>query len=219
MQFIFVYGTLRKEERASGTLDDCEFIGPAHVGNRVGQAVDPATGEMVAIAPFLLTLPGHSHFPAVVTVPQASAQENGLRIPQQRIRGEVYRLPAGNRQEISQRLDQYEGYPRLYGRTEVMAFLESGHNVRCHMYYMLLGLDHLRDFRVITSGDWKAREDTVPYREYTAPGYDHGNNQPRRDAGLDDVFNRIRAYRAGPHHVHVIDDEIDEDEIPDEEFG
>lgn len=198
MQYVFVYGTLRKGERASGILDDCRYVGLASISNGVTQLNDTALGEPISVAPLLLTLPGHDHYPAVVTVRDAEARENNLRIPDQRIRGEVYQIPdqpPERREEIRRRLDQYEGYPRLYGRTQVMAFLDDGTPIRAHIYYMVLSPAHLTDFRVITSGDWKDRAQSVPYLEYTSQEYDHGD---RRVHGQDrDIFdydrmNRIR---------------------------
>lgn len=205
MKFVFVYGTLLSGERANHMLEGCRCHGAATFDGDMGEVISPASGETVRTSLARLCLPGHGGFPAITVMERQEEQDNNIRIPRAYIHGEVYELPEENGREIAAALDAYEGYPRLYGRTERVVFLDrTGNPVRVWLYYMLQDMQQLENFRVIDSGSWKDREETTPYFEAVEQGVDAG--------GMDMMFARIPGIRRGAAIHAEIPDEPEDDE-------
>lgn len=84
--YIFVYGTLRKDERANRMMRKCEYMGEDRI---VGRIYDLGS------------------FPGMKTVTRVFNTEEPIVV------GDVYQIPD---EDVINALDYYEGYPSLYNR-------------------------------------------------------------------------------------------------------
>lgn len=118
---VFVYGTLRKGRSANGKFDGkAEFKGTTRI-----------TAELYDI----------SWFPGIRVVGNGEFISEGPTVV-----GDVYEITSD---DLSSRLDSYEGYPTLYGRKQVQT--ESGETVWVYEF----NDDNPREkYRLITTGEW-----------------------------------------------------------------
>lgn len=215
MRFVFVYGTLMSGEGANRYLDGCKCLGTAQFDGSLGSVVSPATGATIQTSRSMLCLPGHGGFPAITAMDREDARELNIQVPHNIIRGEVYELPVDNRRAVSEALDRYEGYPRLYGRTERVVYLDKNMSgVRAWLYYMIQDAQQLEQFRVIDSGSWKDREATTPYFDVVEQGA-----QQAPGAGLDAIFTRVPGLRGARIRTQGIDYEYFAEDEPEEMEG
>ena len=116
---IFVYGSLRQGESADLSLSSgCEFVGE-----------DSVNGLLFDI----------SWFPGVVLTKNSGFDP---KLPE--VYGEVYRIKDA---KMTRQLDSYEGYPNLYGRSQVET--SRSRFVWVYTYNGIVG-----DNQRIMSGDW-----------------------------------------------------------------
>ena len=126
---LFVYGTLRRGERADLTN---QFRGV------VNEHVGPARANGL-----IYHLGG---FPGVKLVGKgASGRRFNKDAPV--VHGDVFRLSSD---VICHALDSYEGYPNLYNRVQVP--LDTGETAWMYVYN-----HEVEQSQLIASGDWKAR--------------------------------------------------------------
>jgi len=129
---LFVYGTLRRGERADLAKGQNSF-GVSFVGE------DRINGKMYNIGSF----PG-------LKIPECLNQEmcDGFCESCDAIVGDVFRV---REESITALLDAYEGYPFMYDRRVVT--MESGRKAWVYTYNY-----EVKDDSLIESGDWKDRD-------------------------------------------------------------
>lgn len=143
-EYIFVYGTLRKGERADLSREQSHFS-----AQFVGE--DRIAGVLYNLGSY----PGvknasdfeNSAIPAAGVEAGSSLSET--------ITGEVFRARDDS---LGQVLDAYEGFPYLYNREQVTT--ENGRLVWVYTYN-----DDVPAEKLIPSGDWKARHVVEASRE------------------------------------------------------
>lgn len=122
---VFVYGTLRHGESADISK---KFEGIVPVG------VDRINGQIFDVGWYPGLKPVSEDFDFLTGEPKVT--------------GEVYIIPD---EKAVSRLDEYEGYPALYGRREFET--ESGKTVWAYVYNR-----PVQYHDIVVSGDWKQRE-------------------------------------------------------------
>lgn len=144
---IFVYGTLLTDEPANGLITQyAELVGAGTLNT----------------SDFLLCLPPHGLFPAIVRLPSnliRSAVNRDL-INNVSIRGEVWRIEHEHNTEALYHLDMYEGYPHLYHRQRFVIDLDCNAITEAIAYFMPYDDEILTTYSLVTSGSWKDRAHT-----------------------------------------------------------
>lgn len=107
--FFFVYGTLKEGYNNNRLLKDSEFIGEASTQGKF---------TLLDYGP-----------PALVG--EKTTGVDGLSLP---VKGEVYRVTS---KKVVERLDELEGYPRVYSRDVMPVILGDSKVVNAWCYHML----------------------------------------------------------------------------------
>lgn len=126
---VFVYGTLRHGESAD---INNKFEGIVPVG------VDRINGQIFDVG----------WYPGLKEISENGESMFEFTRSQPMVTGEVYVIPD---EDAIARLDQYEGYPALYGRRQFQT--ETGKTVWAYTYNRPVQYHDL-----VVSGDWKQRE-------------------------------------------------------------
>lgn len=188
MNYVFVYGTLRKGYHANDILEGCTYKGEAKLQS-TPILIDPETNRPehrrreggVAI----MVAPGHRSFPAVVHLDLETASsvfDPDLYAVPTPI-GEVYGVPDDIYYDVMRALDSYEGYPHLYRRASmntVVRDMEDGYiqSLNVQYYYMPLALAEIRRMELVATGDWNNPELTT---------LDDYSSRCNDDGTMDDV--------------------------------
>lgn len=133
--YVFVYGTLKRGERAAFMMSECVYKGEFFIDGSIYDL---------------------GHFPGI--------KLGGPNV----VIGEVYELPSdeATKTRIIERLDTYEGVPRLYQRKQVWAYGD-GETIQVGTYEYVP--DVVEEWR-ISSGRWT----TIPAQERKAYGESPG---------------------------------------------